>query len=55
MSDDTNAEMVYKEIGNLEDLTKRKGISDTSSTTTLDWIRSVIGNDRKGMKRGRVI
>ena len=33
MSDDTNGEKVHWETGNIEDLVKRKGISDTSSTT----------------------
>ena len=33
MSDDINREKVHMEIDNIEDLVKRKGISDTSSTT----------------------
>ena len=36
MSDDTNGEKAHKEIGNIEDLVKRKGTSDTNITTALD-------------------
>ena len=35
MSDDTNGEKVHRETGSKEDLVKRKGISDMSSTLAI--------------------
>ena len=55
MSDGTNEEKVHKETKNIEDLVKRKGISDTSNTTALDQIRSAIRNSNRGMGGGRMI
>ena len=54
-SDDNNGKKVHKEIRNIEDLVKKKGISDTSSTMALDRTRSAIGNDDRGMRGDRVI
>ena len=54
-SDDTNGEKVHRETGNIEDLVKRKRISNTSSTTALDRTRVVIGNGNRGMGGGRMI
>ena len=55
MSDDTNEEKIYKEIENIEDLVKRKEISDMSGTTTLDQTRLAIVNGNWGLGGGRVI
>ena len=54
-SDDTNEEKVHRETGKIEDLVKRKGISDTSSTMALDRTRTIIGNSNWGMRRGKMI
>ena len=54
-SDDTNEEKIYKEIENIEDLVKRKEISDMSGTTTLDRTRLAIVNGNWGLGGGRVI
>ena len=49
-SDATNREKVHREIENIKDLVKRKGISDMSNTMALDQTRSIIssGNRVKG-------
>ena len=54
MSDDPNREKVHRETGNIEDLVKRKGISDMSKTTAFDRTRSALGNSNRGMGGGRV-
>ena len=48
-SDGTNGEKVHRETKNIEDLVKRKTISDTSSTTALDQTRASVGNGNRGM------
>ena len=54
-SDGTNGEKVHREIENIEDLVKRKRISDTSSTMALDRTRVPISNGNRGMRGGWVI
>ena len=48
-SDSSNGEKVHGETVNIEDLIKRKGISDTNSTTALDRTRLAISNGNKGI------
>ena len=55
MSDGTNGDNVERKTGNIEDLVKSNKISDTISTTALDWKRSTFGNGNKGMRGGMVI
>ena len=54
-SDGTNGEKVHREIRNIEDLVKRKGISDTSNTNASNQTRSAIGNGKRGIGGGKVI
>ena len=54
-SDGTNGEKFHVETENIEDLVKRKGISDMSSITALDRIRAAISNGNRGMGGGRMI
>ena len=55
MSDGNNREKVHKETKNIEDLVKRKRISDTSSTMALVWTRYAICNNKRRMRGFRVI
>ena len=55
MSDDINVEEVHRETRYIEDLAKRKRISDMSSTVALDRTRAAIDNGNIGMGGGRVI
>ena len=55
MSDDTNREKVHRETKIIEDLEKRKGISDTSSITALDLTMPTVSNGNRGMGGGRLI
>ena len=50
--DDTNEEKIHRETKNIEDLVKRKGISDKSSIMSLDRTRSASGNGNKEMRGG---
>ena len=47
MHDGTNGEKVHTENRNIEDLVKRKGLSDTSSTTALGQTSLGIGNGKR--------
>ena len=48
MSDGIDGEKFHSETRNIEDLVKRKGKSDTSSTTTMNRTRLAIYNRNKG-------
>ena len=54
-SDGTNGEKVHRETGNIENLVKRKEISETNSTTALDRTKAAVGNGNRGMGGGRMI
>ena len=52
-SDCMNEEKVHRETKKIEVLVKRKGRSDTSSTTSLDHTRSAIENGNGGWEGAR--
>ena len=47
--DGPTEEKVHKEIGNMEDLMKRKGRSDANHTIALNRTSSTIDNGNRGM------